>query len=150
MVAAAMMSAGTVPVAGVNTAMARRRTTRVVSRRSGGVSVSVSAQGVSSPLLSLGQKKSATLGRGGVSMRCRGVGARDEEGVLKESIVAAVDAEVVDEEAEEQEEVAAKMTTMKNTFNDWVGKAGLITLGGAGVFGSGFDIQGPASTAVGL
>lgn len=155
MVAAAMLSAGTVPVVAGGGAMARRRrysangiTTAVVGlRRSGDV---VSARGVAVAAAAVHRARG---GPRGVSMRCRGLEARNE-GALTEIIVVAKDDELDAVEGEEEDggeeivnETTHETTKTNNVFDDWVGRLGLMTLGGAGVFGSGFQLEGPASTA---
>ena len=100
-------------------------------------------------------------------MRCRGVGSpRDEEGaaavLMKKKkqngvVVVAVEDNAVEETIAEMEETEvevedeARLRTHldKNggVRDDWIGRLGLMTLGGAGIFGSGFKLDGPASTA---
>ena len=73
------------------------------------------------------------------STRCRGLG----DGSPKEAPSCAA----VEDEVGANAEVAKRKTTDARFFHDAVGKVGLMTLGGAGLFGSGFELDGPASNA---
>jgi len=91
------------------------------------------------------------IARGGVAARRRdggraGAARKGEEGSIAETAAARADDE--DDRARRARPTTTTTTTTTTTDTDWdwLPKLGLATLGGAGVFGTNFQLDGPAST----
>jgi hypothetical protein len=90
------------------------------------------------------------IARGGVAARRRdggraGAARKGEEGSIAETAAARADDED-DRARRARPTTTTTTTTTTDTDWDWLPKLGLATLGGAGVFGTNFQLDGPAST----